>query len=151
MTRTNDSTLSLAERVALAEREKGDLYLSLHFNSGPGNGDLAGVETYCLAPTGMPSSLNRGFGDDTRERHPNNAFDDQNFQLATALHRSVLAASSGVDRSVCRARFLGVLRGQNRPAVLIEGGYLSNPQEARKIATSVYRQSLAEGVAKALE
>ena len=99
----------------------------------------------------MPSSLNRGFGDDTREWHPNNAFDDQNFQLAAALHRAVLAASGGTDRSVCRARFLGVLRGQNRPAVLIEGGYLSNPYEARKIATSTYRQSLAEGVANALD
>ena len=151
MTRTNDTTLTLADRVALAERVQGDLFVSLHFNSGPGNGNLAGVETYCLAPPGMPSSLNRGFGDDTRESHPNNAFDDQNFRLATTLHRSILAASGGVDRSVCRARFLGVLRGQNRPAVLIEGGYLSNPNEARKIATSTYRQLLAEGVANALE
>jgi N-acetylmuramoyl-L-alanine amidase len=151
MTRTNDSALSLSDRVAVAERVHGDLFVSLHFNIGPGNGNLAGVETYCLAPTGMPSSLNRGFGDDTREWHPNNAFDDQNFQLAATLHRSVLAASGGTDRSVCRARFLGVLRGQNRPAVLIEGGYLSNPFEARKIGTSAYRQLLAEGVANALD
>ncbi len=151
MTRANDTAISLPDRVAVAEQVKADLFLSLHFNHGPGNDDLAGVETYCLTPTGMPSSLNRGFGDDTREWHPNNAFDEQNFQLATALHRSVLAAAGAVDRGVCRARFLGVLRGQNRPAVLIEGGYLSNPREARKIATSTYRQSLAEGVAKALE
>ena len=56
-----------------------------------------------------------------------------------------------MDRGVCRARFLGVLRGQNRPAVLIEGGYLTNEAEARKIATPAYRQLLAEGVAKVLQ
>jgi N-acetylmuramoyl-L-alanine amidase len=44
-----------------------------------------------------------------------------------------------------------VLRNQNRPAVLVEGGYLSNPEEARKIATPEYRQILAEAVARALE
>jgi N-acetylmuramoyl-L-alanine amidase len=51
---------------------------------------------------------------------------------------------------VRHARFLGVLRGQNRPAVLIEGGYLSNPTEARRIGQAAYRQQLAEAVARAL-
>jgi N-acetylmuramoyl-L-alanine amidase len=151
MTRTNDTFLSLSERVAVAEQANAALFLSLHFNSGSGNGRLAGIETYCLAPTGMPSSLNRGYSDDVRECHPNNAFDDENLHLATVLHRSLLSAVGAADREVGRARFFGVLRGQNRPAVLIEGGYLTNPDEARKIATSAYRQQLAEGIAKALE
>jgi N-acetylmuramoyl-L-alanine amidase len=43
-----------------------------------------------------------------------------------------------------------VLRGQNRPAVLIEAGYLSNPVEARRIAIPEYRQLLAEAVAQGL-
>jgi N-acetylmuramoyl-L-alanine amidase len=43
-----------------------------------------------------------------------------------------------------------VLQGQNRPAVLIEGGYLSDPKESRLIATASHRQKLAEAVAKAL-
>ena len=151
MTRTNDTFLTLADRVAVAEQANAGLFLSLHFNSGSGNGRLAGIETYCLAPTGMPSSLNRGFTDDVREWHPNNAFDDENLHLATVLHRSLLSEVGAIDREVGRARFLGVLRGQNRPAVLIEGGYLTNPDEARKISTSDYRQKLAEGIAKALE
>ena len=150
MTRTNDAYLTLADRVAIAERAKADVFVSLHFNSGAGNGSQSGVETYCQTPTGMPSSLLRG-EDDPREAHPNNQHDDQNFQLATALHRSVVKTSGAADRGVGRARFLGVLRTQNRPAVLVEGGYLTNPDEARKIATPEYRQALAEGVAKALE
>ena len=151
MTRSNDTFLSLADRVAAAQQASAGLFLSLHFNSGSGNGKLAGIETYCLAPTGMPSSLNRGFSDDVREWHPNNAFDDENLHFATALHRSLLSEVGAVDREVGRARFLGVLRGQNRPAVLIEGCYLTNPDEARKISTSDYRQRLAEGIAKALD
>jgi N-acetylmuramoyl-L-alanine amidase len=54
------------------------------------------------------------------------------------------------DRGVRRARFIGVLRGQNRPAILIEAGYLSNPAEARLIESPEYRQKLAEAVAEAL-
>jgi N-acetylmuramoyl-L-alanine amidase len=44
-----------------------------------------------------------------------------------------------------------VLRGQSRPAVLIEAGYLSNAAEARRIASPEYRQVLAEAVAASLE
>jgi N-acetylmuramoyl-L-alanine amidase len=150
-TRTNDSDVSLTERVAVAERVGADLFLSLHFNSAGSNRELFGLETYCLTPTGMPSNLLREYEDDPRERHPNNRFDELNFQLASRLHRSLLQATGVADRGVRRARFMAVLRGQHRPAVLIEGGYLSNPIEAQKIATPEYRQALAEGVAKALE
>lgn len=151
LTRTNDIEISLADRVAVADRVKADLFLSLHFNSGIPNRDLMGLETYCLTPTGMPSNIVREYDDDVREAHPNNAFDEQNIQLASRLHGSLLRATGAVDRGVRRARFMTVLRGQNRPAVLIEGGYLSNVGEARRIATPEYRQTLAEGVARALE
>jgi N-acetylmuramoyl-L-alanine amidase len=43
-----------------------------------------------------------------------------------------------------------VLRQQQRPAVLIEGGYLSNPQEATRVQTEAFRQKLAEAVAAGL-
>ena len=143
--------LTLPDRVAIADRAKADLFLSLHFNSGTGNGAQAGVETYCLTPSGMPSTLLRETSDDPREQHPNNAFDDQNFYLATRVHRSVIGTTGASDRGVRRARFMGVLRNQSRPSVLVEAGYLTNPNEARKIATPAYRQSIAEGIAKALE
>lgn len=151
MTRTNDTELSLAERVAIADRVKADVFLSLHFNSGIPNRDLTGLETYCLTPAGMPSNLIRDEEDDVRQSHPNNVFDDQNVLLATRVHRAVVSSVGSVDRGVRRARFMAVLRNQNRPAVLIEGGYLSNVGEARRIASLEYRQALAEGVARGLE
>ena len=152
LTRTNDITLSLAERVAFAESQQADLFLSLHFNAtGDGNQGPAGLETYCLTPTGMPSSLTRGYSDDPRTVFPNNAFDADNLRYAVRLHRALLQVNRQKDRGVRHARFLDVLQGHNRPAVLIEAGYLSNPDEARRVADPAYRQKLAEAVAKALE
>src|SRR6185436_4205318 len=99
-----------------------------------------------LTPTGMPSNLVREYEDDPRETHPNNHYDDQNVQLATRLHRSMLQATGAQDRGVRRARFMAVLRGQQRPAVLLEAGYLTHAEEARRLADPEYRQLLAEAV-----
>jgi N-acetylmuramoyl-L-alanine amidase len=150
LTRSNDTDLAISNRVAFAEGHKADLFLSLHFNSAAPNQTEAGLETYCLTPAGMPSSLTRGYADDAAQSFPNNTFDAENLRLALRVHRALLQVNGNHDRGVRRARFPGVLRGQNRPAILIEGGYLSNPHEARLIADPAYRQKLAEAVAKAL-
>src|SRR5207248_499777 len=122
----------------------------LHFNSAAPNEEQAGLETYCLTPSGMPSSLTRGFEDNAALAFPNNSFDAQNLQLACAVHRALLQVNGNRDRGVRRARFPGVLRGQQRPAILVEGGYLSNRHEAGLIGEPGYRQKLAEAVAAAL-
>jgi N-acetylmuramoyl-L-alanine amidase len=150
LTRDRDTEVSLLQRVTIAERASAALFISLHFNSGSSNRQLAGIETYCLTPVGMPSSLVREFEDDVDQFFPNNAFDEQNLHLALGLHRNLLQSTAAVDRGVRRARFMGVLRGQNRPAVLIEGGYLTNPAEAQNIAEPGYRSRLATAVADAL-
>jgi N-acetylmuramoyl-L-alanine amidase len=151
LTRTNDVDVSLPDRAAFADARRADLFLSLHFNASASGSDPAGVETYCLTPTGMASTVTRGYNDDVQQVFPNNAFDVENLQYAVRLQRALLEVSGTTDRGVRRARYPAVLRGPNRPAVLIEGGYLSNPREARKIADPAYRQKLAEAVARALE
>jgi N-acetylmuramoyl-L-alanine amidase len=150
LTRTNDGDVSLSNRVAFAEQHRADLFISLHFNSSAPDHEQSGLETYCLTPAGMPSTLKRGYEDDASLTYANNSFDAENFLFALRLHHSLVKATGEVDRGVRRARFLGVLRGQNRPAVLIEGGYLSNPREARRIADPAFREKLAETLASAL-
>jgi N-acetylmuramoyl-L-alanine amidase len=150
LTRTNDSDLALSNRVAFADEHKADLFLSLHFNSAAPSEEQAGLETYCLTPVGEPSTVTREFSDDPAAIFPNNAFDIQNFQFALQVHRSLLQVEGNRDRGVRRARFPGVLRGQQRPAILVEGGYLSNPYEARLISDPAHRQKLAQAVADAL-
>ncbi|MGA2436288.1 MAG: N-acetylmuramoyl-L-alanine amidase, partial [Bryobacteraceae bacterium] len=115
LTRTNDVDVGLSNRVAFAEQHKADLFLSLHFNAATSR-EQAGLETYCLTPTGMPSTLTRGYDDGLSLVFPNNAFDAENLAYALRLHRALLQVKGTVDHGVRRARFLGVLRGQNRPA-----------------------------------
>lgn len=150
LTRSADYDLALSNRVTFADEHKANLFLSLHFNSAAPSSSETGLETYCLTPVGMPSSLTRGFADEVNTTFPNNAFDTENLQLALRVHRAILNVNSHRDRGVRRARFPGVLRGQQRPAILVEAGYLSNPQEARLIEDAAYRQRLAEAVASAL-
>ena len=150
LTRTNDTDVSLSNRVALAESRHANLFISLHFNSAAPDHRQSGLETYCLTPTGMPSTLTRGYSDLWTDTYPNNAYDVENLQLAVRLHAALLPTSGAEDRGIRRARFMGVLLGQHRPAVLIEGGYLSNRSEAEKIENGSYRQKLAEAVAEAL-
>ena len=151
LTRTNDSDVALSNRVAFAEAHHADVFISLHFNSAAPDTKQNGLETYLLTPTGMPSTLTRNFSDPWTDRYPNNYFDAENLQLAVRLHAALLRGTGEEDRGIRRARFMGVLLGQKRPAVLIEGGYLSNPHEAEKIESAEFRQKLAEAVAGALK
>lgn len=151
LTRTNDVDVALSNRVAVAENHHADLFISLHFNSVPLDHRPAGLATFCLTPLGMPSTITRDYPDIIWQGFPNNNFDAQNLLAAAQLHRSILHATGEEDRGVNRARFMGVLRGQRRPSVLIEAGFLSNPADARRIENPDFRQKLAEGIANALK
>jgi N-acetylmuramoyl-L-alanine amidase len=152
LTRTSDVDVSLTNRVIFSDAHKADLFVSLHFNAAPSPNDHeeAGIETFCVTPEGMPSTLTRDYEDDILRVFPNNKFDSENFQYAVRVQRALLKISGARDHGVRRARFMTVLRGQNCPAILVEGGYLSNPREARRVAEPAYRQKLAEAVATAL-
>jgi len=151
LTRRNDVDVPIIERVAIADRARADLFISLHFNSAAPHAGPSGIETYYLTPVGEPSTLSRGYSDDPRVTFPNNTFDRANTQLAAKVHQELVRETHAMDDGIRHARFMGVLRTQNRPAVLIEGGYLSNPAEMSQISSSRYRQRLAEAVARALK
>lgn len=152
LTRTADVLVTNADRVVFATEHHADLYISLHFNATANRDPQAGgIETYCVTPTGMPSTLTRGYSDPWSEILPANKFDAKNLQLAVRLQTALVHATGLEDRGVCRARFMTVLRGQQCPAVLIEAGYLSNPHEAKLIESAAYRQELAKAIAGALK
>jgi N-acetylmuramoyl-L-alanine amidase len=150
LTRRSDVDVSLPDRVNLADQVRADLFISLHFNSTFPQTQPSGIETYCLTPWGMPSTLARGYADDERALFPNNTFDAANLEWATRIHRSLLNETHARDDGIKRARFMGVLRSQARPAILVEGGFLSNPRDAANVASSDYRQALAAAIANAL-
>ncbi|KAF0179249.1 MAG: N-acetylmuramoyl-L-alanine amidase [Limisphaerales bacterium] len=150
LTRTADRGVELPERVLIAEQYQADIFLSLHLNAAATPG-AAGLETFCLTPAGMASTLTRNYADPANIVLPGNSQDFENMRLAMRVHRSLLQTAGMPDRGVQRARFMAVLKTQQRPAILIEAGYLSDRNEARLIHTAEYRQKLALAVAKALE
>jgi N-acetylmuramoyl-L-alanine amidase len=155
LTRRDDRDIPLLDRVAFTDARRADLFISLHFNSLESSGsgktpDEAGIETYCLTPTGAPSNVTRNFEDDVRRVYPNNEYDAQNLLLACRVQSSLVAATGRRDRGVRRARFMTVVREQKRPAVLIEGGFLSNPAEVNLILQPGYREQMARAVCNAL-
>ena len=98
----------------------------------------------------MPSNLTRNYEDDPKRVFHNNSFDDSNLLLAASLHDSMVRFVGRKDRGIRRARFMTVLQGQQRPAALLEGGFLTDTAEARLIASNDYRQKLAQSIAFAL-
>jgi N-acetylmuramoyl-L-alanine amidase len=145
LTRSSDKTLELAQRVAFAGSKRADLFISLHFNSG---GSAEGIETYCVPPAGAASTANP-FRRLFEHPHPpcaGNKYDEKNVWLAHCVQRSALSATGAADRGVRRARFL-VLRDAPCPAILIEGGFLSNRAEEQRILADDYREKLARGIA----
>jgi hypothetical protein len=61
------------------------------------------------------------------------------------MHAALITRVGGSDRGIKRARFI-VLRDCNVPGVLIEGGFLTNPQDRVRIAAPLYRQLLAQAI-----
>lgn len=145
LTRSSDMFIELDDRPALARRSKADLFVSLHYNSAPESGNGAkGVEVYCLTPAGASSTHAIGEAADRRSL-PGNRNDTHNMLLAYEIQKTILRELGVEDRGVLRARW-AVLRTAQMPAVLIEGGFMSDPQEARKIYSEKYRSQLAQAI-----
>lgn len=145
LTRTADKTVGLPQRVAFAQSKRADLFVSLHFNSG---GSAQGIETYCVPPAGAVSTANpfRRLFEHPEPPCAGNQHDEKNVWLAHCVQRSALRATGAADRGVRRARFL-VLRDAPCPAILVEGGFLSDRPEEQRILDAGYREKLARAIA----
>jgi N-acetylmuramoyl-L-alanine amidase len=142
-TRTRDKTVDLSERADIARRQGADLFVSLHYNAGPS--DVQGLEVYCLTPAGANSS-NAGGGKSQQPNYAANGNDNNNVLLAYNLQRIITRETGLEDRGMKRARF-EVLREASMPAVLIEGGFMSNRADAKKIYDSAFRKRMARAIA----
>ncbi len=150
MTRDSDRFLSLQERVDVANAVKeNSIFIAIHFNSG-GQG-ARGIETFTLSPPGVAHYGRELISADAYQR-AGNEHDSANVALATSAHGCVLRmlGTNTFDRGIKRARFT-VLSGIRHPAILLEGGFLSHPYEARLIHNEKYQAALASGIAAAVD
>ena len=147
LTRSDDTFIPLDERVRIANQYKRAIFIAVHFNAG---GYGTGVETYSLAPRGVPSMMSDGPSVSDLVDCAGNARDAENIALATAAHAALVVKTKMFDRGLKRARFV-VIRDVKIPGVLIEGGFQTNPYEAKIIATPQYRQMLAQAIFAAVQ
>jgi N-acetylmuramoyl-L-alanine amidase len=149
MTRQSNDYLSLQERVDFANAVKENaVFISIHFNSG--NRPARGIETFTLSPPGV-SHYGRGLVASDNQTRTGNEHDSANIALATSVHGSILRRiqDHSFDRGIKRARF-SVLSGVCHPAILLEGGFMTHPYEARLIDNESYQNEIAKGVVDAI-
>ncbi len=143
MTRSTDYYSTPESRPELARERKADLFVSLHFNAFPGSTAVKGIETYCLTPAGAYSSNSGGEG--VTRWVSGNRNNEKNMLLAYQVHRAMMKRLGAEDRAVKRARWK-VLTDATMPAILIEGGFMSNPGEGKKIFDPGYRRQMARAI-----
>lgn len=144
LTRQKDESIPLINRSAIANNNKADIFLSIHCGNGLG-GKLQGISIYVL------SSQHEG-------EHPSseliswdlaqNKHSERSMSLAASIHNS--AISQGITSRGVFSVPLAALNGADMPAVLVEIGYLSNPEEVERLKDSDYQalliNSILEGI-----
>ncbi|WP_409302705.1 SH3 domain-containing protein [Peribacillus sp. SCS-155] len=125
MTRSNDTYPTLTERVNVSNQYKADAFISIHFNA---NGDksVSGIDTFYYASN-------------TNEK-----------QLAQCIQEEVIKQAKLLNRGVKQGNFQ-VIRENKQAAILIELGFLSNPNEEKIVETSEYQKRAALGIFNGLE
>jgi N-acetylmuramoyl-L-alanine amidase len=165
LTRTRDVFLPLRERTALANREKADLFVSIHVNAAP-HAVATGTETYFLSTEATDNAArqaaafeNKGIGLETAGRGESrdvlrsilwdltqSDFQQESSRLAESLQNQLDRALRLPSRGVKQAPFY-VLGGAAMPAALVEIGFITNRDEEQRLRDDGYRDRIARAVA----
>jgi N-acetylmuramoyl-L-alanine amidase len=158
LTRSDDRFVSLQDRTRFANDKKADLFISLHTNASK-NTASKGLETYYLATAQSSdaravealenqvvelfeggSSAKSKYDDLSQAEH----LEGSNM-LATSVQQNMVAGTKSMDRGVKQANFY-VLRGAFMPSILIEMGFISNPEEEQLLVNPEYQERLARTI-----
>lgn len=169
-TRSNDRFIKLRSRTSFANDKGAHLFISIHANAAPNKQkakSMNGIETFFLSPSRSERSMNAANLENKADTDEMNYFTKVSFlnflnrekiiasnklaiDMQAALLKSVRASYKVSDGGVREAPFW-VLVGALMPAVLIEIGYISHPDESQKIANSKYQDRLAKGIADGVD
>lgn len=171
-TRTTDVFIGLKERAEIANRNKADLFISVHTNALPGGRQAYGMETYTLGMHRAGDNLDvakrenaviliekdykqsyQGFNPNSSESYIMFEFmQDRNMansvDLAKMVQRETCAAANRPDKGVHQAGFL-VLRETSMPSCLIELGFITTPDEERLLNDKARIENIATGIYRA--
>ena len=136
--RNVDKDVDLVDRADQANKANADMLLSIHFNAG-GRGVARGIETYYYqSQADRVPKINK-------ENHNNAERLERSRKLANKVQQNLLYQTGANDRGVKRASFT-VLRETSIPSILVELGFIDNPEERNKIKTNEYQERLANGI-----
>jgi N-acetylmuramoyl-L-alanine amidase len=171
LTRDADALVHLSERVTAANKRKPDLFISIHANSMPTQKQRLlndGIETYFLSASASGEEARKVAARENAEvggQPKGQAGDTLSFiladlqrseahadssRLAYAVHEALITQTGATDRGVQQAPFY-VLMGLEAPAVLVEVGFISHPEEAKRLADLGYQQKLASAIAAGVQ
>ncbi len=160
-TRQDDTFIPLETRTAIANRERADLFISIHANSSR-DSDARGVETYYLNFTSSPEALEVAARENAVSEKSIHELQDLVKKIALkdkidesrefagdvqeSLYGGLALRNAGIrNRGIKKAPFI-VLIGANMPSILAEISFVSNPTDERKLETSEHRQRIAESL-----
>jgi N-acetylmuramoyl-L-alanine amidase len=165
MTRSCDTFPSLQQRADMANRVSNSLFISIHANAVASNKrSTSGIETFVLSSRISDSyrakkavakyTVKRATGEwlprSAQKVHAtriSREARDESVELAQSVQKNLIAKCRDTNRGV-RPKNLHVLRESFfNPAILVELGFLTHPQTARRMRTVAYQRSMARGIA----
>jgi N-acetylmuramoyl-L-alanine amidase len=134
-TRVDDRYVSLVDRAALANAQRNCVFVSIHFDAA--KPEATGVETYYAThsipwlPFVKQASLE--------------SLNKESQSLASIIQESLAARTQAVNRGTSLQQFF-VITNVRHPAVLVEGGFLTNADDLNKLASENYREQIAVAI-----
>lgn len=168
MTRSSDVFVPLSRRNSIANNASADLFISIHSNANRLR-SLKGFEIYYITPKVSDSKRAKAAAEGGRLNFTSSCFFNPSFELKATLWDMIYTYNRGesiqLARDICRVvgsdssiRVIGikgagfqVLKGAQMPSILIETGFLSNPEEERLLKNGYYRQQIAEAIAQGIK
>src|SRR5205823_608163 len=150
MTREGDYFVPLEVRAKIANAARDSIFVSIHFNATNDDPDATGFEIFSFTPRGAPSTSDNAVTPTSLSMQAGTVVDNQSLALSACIYHSLLGHIPEFDRGIKRARF-AVLRLTRVPAVLVEGGFLTERGESRLIANKDWRDKLAAAISVGIE
>lgn len=135
----------VTERSKMVNKTNSDMFISIHFNATSNSAsNVSGIQTYSYEQNpDYPTKINSQW-----HNHPDRISESN--RLAAAIHSSLLAETGAKNAGLLHGSF-AVLRETNKPAVLLELGYMSNFDENQRIRNDAYQNKLVKGIVKGIQ
>ena len=150
MTREGDYFVPLEVRAQIANAAQDSIFVSIHFNAPDRDPNATGFEIFSFTPRGAPSTSDTSLTLSSLDMQAGSTVDTQSMALSSCIYHSLLGHIPEFDRGIKRARF-AVLRLTRVPAVLIEGGFLTERGESELIAKNDWRTKLAQSISVGIQ